>query len=82
MHLRCNRVDKAGVLVVCVVTWYITVGGGCCSYIIFIIPFSQKFGKAFHQAQILESCSVISYLSVAQNIVTFSLKQMTVTSGK
>lgn len=75
MSLGCNRVYKAGILVVCVVTWYIVVV--CCCYIIFIIRFSQKFGKAFHQAQILESWRVISCLYVAQNIVTFSLKQMT-----
>lgn len=49
---------------------------------LFIIPFSQKLGKAFHQAQILESCSGISCLYIAQNTVTFSLKQITVASGK
>ena len=59
-----------------VVTWYIMVV--CCCYIVFIILFSEKFEKAFHQAQILGFCSVFSCLYIAENIVTFSLKQMMV----
>lgn len=62
---RGSKVDKVGILVVCLIT----------SYIIWLVAVDMFYSlfilvrKASHQAQILESCSVIFPLYIAQNTV-------------
>lgn len=69
MSLRGSRVDKVGILVVCLITSYII------QFVAVDVFYSLSIlvRKAPHQAPILESCSVIFCLYIAQNTVIMTL---------